>query len=157
MTSVDYCGVSQAADRRDDSPHATLELRRKLDSERARRVAYIPEATCARAVDRSKKQHVCSHLDGVALVHPAGAPGRLELQRDEGSPAFDLLLENVVRLAAKPEARVAKQDGRNDTGVGGDDRRPAAEGGSKSGGASVSPKDDKRHARQSRGYPCKDQ
>ena len=149
MTAMDHRGVPRTADRRDDSPHTALELRRQLNPERPGRVAHVSEARRTVAVDCSEKKHVCSDLHYIALVQPTATPRRLELHRHEGSSVSDLLLENVVRLAAKPEARVAEQDGRNDTGVGCDNRRPAAEPGSRSRGAAVPPKDEKAKSAKS--------
>lgn len=157
MASVDHRSLPAAADRRDDVPHATLQFRSQLDAECPGRIANISEACGTVTVDRSKEQQICSNLDTVTLVHSPATPGRLELERHEDSSISEILLENVVRLAAKPEARVAKHDRGDDAGVGGDNPGSAIACRSKSGCAAIPPKDGQPQPSKSRDYPGEDQ
>lgn len=88
------------------------------------------------------QQHIRSDLDRVALKNLPASSRWLEFERHEFTTPTRFFLENVIRLPAKPQVRVAKHDGRDGTRVRRDDRRPWAELNARSGSAAVPPEDD---------------
>lgn len=139
MTSMHRRSLSSRANAGHDRTHSSLELRGQLNAKGPGGVPYISRLCRSIGINGAKQHQVRTNLNFVAFVQPPLAPSRLEFKRDERASIPDNLLEQVVRLSAKAEARVPKHNGRGDPGVGSDYGRRFTKAGPESCGATAAP------------------